>query len=604
MPSAADVEDLIRRAGVTADSTQNIDLDTLASESFDEISDYGEDDLSQVEQLSSMSFGSDSSNTGPTTSNAHKMELEVLRMDLKSKNDELDSVRQQARKTISELQNRLLSVERRASEAQSKLELDLARHKTEMAEAAKSHAQELAKLLHSRKDQIELDTKLANDKSAALRRSFLPLELSVERHTALKDIPAEELPLQGWIQIEVHEHVSRVHTQLESVRRDRDTFKEDLASATSELQQMKRELSQSEEVVKSREQELANLAASTTEQINSLRLTASEAEGKFQTVADQGKTYKDTRAKLERLETQHLEVTKDRDAAVSKYDALQTAASNAAATQQQMELLKMDKSYLERENDTLKQRVSRSEESSDTANRAVEGLKEEKQQLYDRLLSIQSDHAAGMNHKVEEELTRLRQQSDLDLLAAQRNAKEMYERENVSLKEARDSARNDAERQSANLKHAQEVATQLEVDYRSLQATADMQITDIRARLKMKSFEHERLAIQMEEIKSDLTQIKLENAKWSKKFEVLKEEYYTLKGDSANRITELSSRLTTTSQSLEHYELIESELDAAVCPSAAHRSTTTALLVQSPYDSCAGGRARPSADRMGATRRY
>ena len=50
--------------------------------------------------------------------------------------------------------------------------------------------------------------------------------------------------------------------------------------------------------------------------------------------------------------------------------------------------------------------------------------------------------------------------------AAQRNAKEVYERENLGLRESRDAARHDADRQGAALKQTQELHVELEVEYR------------------------------------------------------------------------------------------------------------------------------------------
>eukprot|EP01052_Picozoa_sp_SAG31_P000414 SAG31_NODE_12_length_38498_cov_21.161671_30_plen_455_part_00 len=256
--------------------------------------------------------------------------------------------------------------------------------------------------------------------------------------------------------------------------------------------------------------------------------------------------------------------TEERNEAVSKAQALQTQASNAAALQQAMELLKMDKMYLSREVETLKDRASRSEANLDVATAHVEKLKAEKQELYDRLIAAADQSGATVEKKVSEELSRLQDRAERDVQAAQKHAKEMYERENMSLRESREAARHDAERQAAALKQLQEAHVDLEVEYRSLQATAEAQLAEVNGRLKMKAFDNERLMLQADATKSELEQIKLDNSKWAKKFEVLKEEYYTLKAENLAQIAELRSRLTSTSKSLEEYELIEAELDSAI----------------------------------------
>ena len=146
-------------------------------------------------------------------------------------------------------------------------------------------------------------------------------------------------------------------------------------------------------------------------------------------------------------------------------------------------------------------------------------------------------------------------------------------------------------------RHANESNSQLEIDYRTLTATTEAQLSDLRNRLKMKSFEHERVAVELEEKRGMFKQTQLEAERWTKKCAFLKEEYYTLKTESATRITELEARVGawafpmphiylgyplnshansretelkpiscagTTSKQLEHYELIEAELDNAI----------------------------------------
>ena len=114
---------------------------------------------------------------------------------------------------------------------------------------------------------------------------------------------------------------------------------------------------------------------------------------------------------------------------------------------------------------------------------------------------------------------------------------QLFERENLALREARDAAREDADRQTAALRQANEANTQLEIDYRTLVATTETQLSDLRNRLKMKSFEHERVAVDLEEKKGLHRQIQLEAERWQGKCALLKEEYYTLKTDSATRVT-------------------------------------------------------------------
>eukprot|EP01052_Picozoa_sp_SAG31_P000416 SAG31_NODE_12_length_38498_cov_21.161671_32_plen_201_part_00 len=191
MPNGNDVREILRRANLTSESVQNVDLDAIATDSFEEISEYGgEDEISAVEQLSSVSFGSTASSTGAGgdgigSSGAQKLELEMLRMELRRRNDELDTLRQQSRI----LQGQIAASDQRASRAESHLEQERAHHKTAVTELEKRHAEKVAETLKSHKHEIDRDMKLVREQTEALRASFLPLQLSTERCIELKGIP-------------------------------------------------------------------------------------------------------------------------------------------------------------------------------------------------------------------------------------------------------------------------------------------------------------------------------------------------------------------------------------------------------------------------------
>ena len=134
-----DVKTLISRAGVTDDSLASLglDADAIGSDSFDGVSEYGDDDLSNVDALSAVSFGSATAAGGGSSSSAghHKMEVELVRMDLRRAEGELQALHTQSAATIRELQARCAAAEQRAHTAEAARERDASRHETELARA-------------------------------------------------------------------------------------------------------------------------------------------------------------------------------------------------------------------------------------------------------------------------------------------------------------------------------------------------------------------------------------------------------------------------------------------------------------------------------------
>lgn len=574
-----DVKTLISRAGVTDDSLASLglDVDAIGSDSFDGVSEYGEDDLSNIDALSAVSFGSAGGGGGGGSSVGvhHRMEVDLVRMDLRRAEGELQALHTQSSATIRELQARCAAAEQRAHTAEAARERDASRHDAELARAGEKHAQEMAELLRTRKQEFVDADALAKEKSAAMRAAFTPLELSAERYADLKGTPTDELPFREWLQVTVHETVSAATKQLEISRRERDRLQAELAECREAQAQAERQTAQAAAALSAREQVMAKTAQEAEEVQATLRREAADAAARVEQVAAEGEKYDSTRSKLAKLESQAAGLTRERDDAVAKLEALMSTATNAVALQQQLDLLKMDKMYLTRELDTLKQRLHRAEETVDATAPQLETLKTEKQQLYDRLLALREEMSTGLDRRVEEELGRLKQRADLDAAAAQNHAREVFERENLALKEARDTAREDADRQAVALKQANAANSQLEIDYRTLSATTEAQLSELRNRLRLKSFEHERVAVQLEEAKGVSAQARLESERWQQKCGVLKEEYYALKTENATRITSLEARLTQTAKQLEHYEMIEAELDAAIVSgNAAHNSSS------------------------------
>ena len=536
---------------------------------------YGDDDLSlsQVDQLSVLSFGSGGGGDDGPASSAFKMEMEVLRMENQRLENELHAVRMNGAAATRDLQARCVAAEQRATAADAAREKDMHRHEVEMAREREKHAQAMADSIRSRKHEFQGEQDLARENLASLQSQFTPLRLSVERYAEIKSQPVDTLPFKEWLQLQVHNNVYEASQQLERARGERDELQAALAANQESVIRATRETEQTKATLLAREQSFAESTTAAEEELSMYRREATSATARFQQVAADAAVYDETKAELKSLKLQTSELAKERDDALAKYEALAATASNASAVQQQLDLVKMDKAYLTREVDNLKQRVHRAEEAADAAEPQLEALKNEKQQLYDRLLAVREEISGGLDRRVEEELQRLRQKSELDIQSANSHARDLFERENLVLREARDTAKEEAERQTVALRQSNEANTQLEIDYRTLVATTESQLSDLRNRLKMKSFEHERVAVDLEHTKDSNRQIKLEAERWQQKCAVLKEEFYVLKTESATRVTELEARSSTQAKQLEHYELIEAELDNAILSGRSSEAT-------------------------------
>jgi hypothetical protein len=215
---------------------------------------YG-DDLSQIDDLSVLSFKSTS--PGGDHASALKMELELLRMENQRLENEVHATRLQAAVSERAIKERCSAAEQRAHSVEAAREKEQQRHEVELARERQKHAQEMSETIRSRKHEFQQEEDIARERTAALRASFTPLELSVERYGDIKSQREDQLPFKEWLQLQVHERVMESAQQLEKSRCERDELQGALALCREELAQAQRGSEQVNATLVAREKTIA-----------------------------------------------------------------------------------------------------------------------------------------------------------------------------------------------------------------------------------------------------------------------------------------------------------------------------------------------------------
>lgn len=226
---------------------------------------YGEDELSQIDQLSSLSFNS--AGVRGDEASALALEVELLRMENHRLENELQAAHLQSASRTRELEARCVTAEQRVVALEMSRKADQHRHEAELARGSEKHAQEIADSLRSRKHEIERDEQLLHEKAAALRASFMPLELSVERYADLKGRHADTLPFKEWLQLQVHERITEAAQQLERARRERDELELALAASREAEARAHREADHLGNTLRAREEAIAETAIDTEDKL-------------------------------------------------------------------------------------------------------------------------------------------------------------------------------------------------------------------------------------------------------------------------------------------------------------------------------------------------
>jgi hypothetical protein len=95
----------------------------------------------------------------------------------------------------------------------------------------------------------------------------------------------------------------------------------------------------------------------------------------------------------------------------------------------QIDLLKLDKAFLERENQDAKYRVKHLEQVLMQRSADLEAVKTDQLTQFQASLKVSEQHRAEYETRLREELVGIRQRAEMDLESVRTNARQFYERE-------------------------------------------------------------------------------------------------------------------------------------------------------------------------------
>ena len=174
------------------------------------------------------------------------------------------------------------------------------------------------------------------------------------------------------------------------------------------------------------------------------------------------------------------------------------------------DLLQLDKSHLQQELRAAQSRLDEQTRTADAKQSQVLALEVKVAQLTDQLLTLQLTARSGFDERMDKEIQRLREESSREVEAMKASSKDIIDRENRVLREARTSL----ESECNQLRQRNDTLTQqmghLQIAMNSMQHDKNSTIGELKAELKVKSFELTTLGVSLEEKSGMLRQAELE----------------------------------------------------------------------------------------------
>ena len=144
------------------------------------------------------------------------------------------------------------------------------------------------------------------------------------------------------------------------------------------------------------------------------------------------------------------------------------------------------------------------------------------------------------------------------------SVRELYERENLTLREARELALAEKEEAVASSKRLADKVALLQEEAKTTRIDADSKASDAVNGLRLKAFELESLQALYEQSLKAQKDLQSENAKLTTKLETLTKDHFETKSALERINSELTTESKTLADKLKIYENLEKEMDEVV----------------------------------------
>ncbi|KAM3606502.1 uncharacterized protein V6R79_017601 [Siganus canaliculatus] len=486
--------------------------------------------------------------------------VQLLNIELSQKKLIIDNMKADHMSKIEELEERLNDALHQKQVFALRLDSQLKLAQEENRKQQSLRKQEMEAILH-RQQQLEETNRQLCETAGELRRSLRDLDITQERYQELRDLPDDSLSIQEYVAMRFYEVVTPLRTQVAELSARRGSLTEELGTHRTRM----KTLMESYEEERRLRTEL---------ELRSQRLTLELADTKqlIQEGDYRRENYPSVKRERDNFEAELKELTRRFETLDMTHTALtrerNTLRQEVATLQQSVTLLQKDKEYLHRQNMEISVRCAHEEDRLERLQVQLEDAKKSREEVYDKYVTSRDLYKSEYETKLREELENIRLKTSQEIDNLQRTSREMYERENRSLREARDNAVLEKERAVAAERDVQSRYDQLLEQYRQLQLGTENRVAELSNQAKLHSFEAERAQMVKDETAKSLAQCQVECEKQQKKLELLTQEFYRLQTSSEKRTTELQAQNAEQASRLETYEKLEQELDQVTMQAA------------------------------------
>ena len=420
------------------------------------------------------------------------------------------------------------------------------------------------------------------EKQLALRREDLAgLAVSDVLAEELQRVPESDLTLKEWVQLRVHRATRPAREAQESLRRQLQDTREQLAGASAAAEEHQREAARARRLAAAREEGLEVELAAERDRCRLASAQLKAARREVSSLSDKGARFDGVARRAEELEREAeglRRLSAEQQSTLAEvHGSAKALTERSHGLEQRAEALALDKAYLERRLSDEKGRADRGEAQLAASLDALRSAERRRSEAVEELVEVQRSCQAAYDERLQQETARLRGEAEAAARGARQSVREGFEREVAALREAAADLASDRDHWR---RRAEELGAALDRERVSLGAQAAesaARATEAEGRAKMRAFEAAQLGARLESEEAGRRRCEAEGDVLRKKLAVHEQQFAQMEATSAAELHALREALARERARSRRYEDLEAEVDSAIVASAAKEDAEGAL---------------------------
>ena len=463
-------------------------------------------------------------------------DLQLLQIELSQKSLVIDNLKNEHMNQLDDIEEKLHDALFKKQKLQAQLDNAVSFHKAEINGIQEKTRKDL-KVILDRQEQLEKVNKELNEQVSNSQAQIESADLiTKEKYIDLKASSKDTLSIGQFFSLKLYECMESVLLERKNQVGMRDKLSSDVVNLSNSLNEIEHKL-----IVERRERtRLDNLSRSQDLELKELRKQLESNLGKVQrfdiVLAERNKFEQDcsTLAKTKIcLDAEMLGSRKENTHLTNDLQVLQ----------QEVNLLKQDKEYLSRNLTETQVKLQTSEDNLQRTNQQMESVKCNREELYEKYASSREEARSVYEQRLQDEIGRLRIQTEKELDKVRVDSKEAYERENRTLREARDAAVLEKDHITKQKSDAEKRCDSLSNEVRILESNLESRVAELQSTAHVKTFELDRLHLVHDETRKNLERAHMDIEMKTRKLELITADFGELQRKSSLLESNLQSEV-------------------------------------------------------------